>query len=349
MTRLLAWALALGVGVIQAVEAGPPVTRDAILMGTRARLVVEVETRDQGLLLLQSALDALERTERQLSTWRDDSAMSIFNRRPVGEWMALDAPLCQMWREVDRWRVNTAGAFDPAVGALVEAWDLHGTGRVPEPAVLDAARGRTGSRWLDFDAAGCRLARRGLVTLDVGAFGKGEGLDRAAAVLAGRRWLIDLGGQVSVGVSAGNRAPWGVDVADPRDRGRPALRLRIAHGSLSTSAGSERDLAVNGTRVGHILDPATGSPATFEGSVSVWHERALVADILSTALYVMGPEVGVTWARARGLAVVYLIPDGPGLRVLATPAFQALLEPVAAVDAGHATSGGAMLTPRPSG
>ena len=347
MTRLLAWALALGFGVIQAAEVGPTVSRDALLMGTRARLVVEAETREHGLVVLQSALDALERTERQLSTWRDDSAMSIFNRRPVGAWMALDAPLCQMWREVDRWRVNTAGAFDPAVGALVEAWDLHGTGRVPDPAVLDAARARTGSRWLDFDAAGCRLARRGLATLDVGAFGKGEGLDRAAAVLAGRRWLIDLGGQVSVGVTDGNRAPWGVDVADPRDRGRPALRLRMTHGSLATSAGSERDLAVNGTRVGHILDPATGSPATFDGSVSVWHERALVADILSTALYVMGPEAGMPWARARDLGVAYLIPDSAGLRVVATPAFQALLEPVAAVDAGHAMSGGAMLTPRP--
>ena len=48
---------------------------------------------------------------------------------------------------------------------------------------------------------------------------------------------------------------------------------------------------------------------TFGGSVTVWHRRALVADILSTALFVMGPDEGLRWAEARGLAACYLVPD----------------------------------------
>ena len=75
-----------------------------------------------------------------------------------------------------------------------------------------------------------------------------------------------------------------------------ATRLEL---SLS---GSERDVRVGGRRVGHILDPATGEPAAFAGSVTVWRERALVADILSTALYVKGPERGLAWADARDVA-----------------------------------------------
>ncbi len=47
----------------------------------------------------------------------------------------------------------------------------------------------------------------------------------------------------------------------------------------------------------------------FDGSVTVWHRRALVADILSTALFVMGPDEGLRWAEARGIAACYLVPD----------------------------------------
>ena len=99
----------------------------------------------------------------------------------------------------------------------------------------------------------------------------------------------------------------------------------MATGSLSTSAGSERDLVVNGERVGHIFDPRTGRPATFNGSVTVWHERGLAADALSTALYVMGPEEGLRWARRQGIAACYLIPERGTLRVETTRAFRELV------------------------
>ena len=89
------------------------------------------------------------------------------------------------------------------------------------------------------------------------------------------------------------------------------MSVRLITGSVATSAGSERDLSVNGTRVGHILDPRTGRPAPFRGSVTVWAERALMADVLSTALYVMGPDEGLRWADAHGIAAIVL-DAGPG-------------------------------------
>ena len=59
--------------------------------------------------------------------------------------------------------------------------------------------------------------------------------------------------------------------------------------------------------------------------MTVWHERAFVADVLSTALYVMGVEDGLAWAGARGLAAAYLIADDASgeVRLRATPGFEA--------------------------
>jgi thiamine biosynthesis lipoprotein len=302
-------------------EAPVLMSREVYLMGTRATLSVHALRREAGLAALESALTALEDTEAELSTWRDASAISAFNQQPIGQpWMA-SARLCSMFADVWTWHRETGGAFDPAIGRVLAAWDVHGEGAVPTAAAHARALASAGLALLTFDRTACTLTRRSAVTLDVGAFGKGEALDRAAAAIGGVPWMIDLGGQISVGGNAPPGDGWTIAIADPRQRTVPALHLRMTTGSLSTSAGTERDLSVSGRRVGHILDPRTGDPATFDGSVTVWHERGLVADILSTALYVMGPEVGRRWAEARGIAVCYLIPDGTTLRVESTAAF----------------------------
>jgi FAD:protein FMN transferase len=298
------------------------VEREAYLMGTRARLVTYAAGRDAGLSTLNAALTALEAAEAELSTWRAESAISRLNRSPVGTPWAASPGLCAMFDEVYRWRDATHAAFDPAIGALSAAWGLHDAARIPSPNQIASALARSGLDRLLFDRAACTLTRTTDVTLDVGAFGKGEGLDRAAAVLGHRSWMIDLGGQISVSGPRPDDRPWTVGIADPRNRERPVIEVHMRRGSLATSSGSERDQTAKNQRVGHILDPRTGRPAPFAGSVTVWHERGLVADMLSTALYVMGPEDGLAWAEARGLSALFLIPEGSKVHVRTTTAFE---------------------------
>jgi len=301
------------------------VVREAVLMGTRARLATYADTRETGLDTLDAALIILEDSERELSTWLDESDVSRLNRTPVGEPWVTAGRTCGLFADLSALVARTGGAFDPAIGRLIDAWDIHGEGRLPDAGLLDAARARSGWSRLAVAPGTCTVVRGADATIDVGAFGKGEALDRVVAAGLPSPWLIDLGGQISVmGVPPG-RAGWPVSLAHPRNRDREALALEIPPGSLATSGGSERDLLVNGERVGHILDPRTGGPAPFAGSVSVWHVSGLYADALSTALYVMGPDDGLAWATTQGLAAVYLIPEGDDLRVAATPAFEPFL------------------------
>jgi thiamine biosynthesis lipoprotein len=301
------------------------VEREAYLMGTRAKLATFAPTRQAGLEALENALRALEQTERELSTWRTDSDIARLNRHPVGEpWVASDS-LCRTFADLFHWHERTGGAFDPAIGQLLTAWDVHGGGRVPTPVNVRRALDDSGLQLLAFDRDRCTLTRKRNVRLDTGAFGKGDGLDRAAAVLGPSPWLIDLGGQISVGGDPPAGQVWNVAIAHPVDRHRPYLHVHLSEGSLATSGGSERDRVVAGKRVGHILDPLTGEPAPFNGSVTVWHARGLAADALSTAMYVMGPERGLRWAEETQTAVCYLIPEHGGVRIAASTRFRTLM------------------------
>ena len=305
------------------------VARTVVLMGAPATFVTEAADRAAGLARLERMVRVVEATEAELSTWRDDSALSRLNRQPVGTPAPAAPAVCDLLDRLAAWHDATGGAFDPAVGRLVDAWGLRGRGRRPDAAALRTAAASAGWRHLridrrpGFDRAPCAITRRAAVTLDAGGFGKGEALDRVRRTAAAA-WLIDFGGQVAVsGAPAGG---WPVAVADPARRGAAALELRLDAGSLATSGGSERDLTLaGGARIGHVLDPRTGRPVSRAASVTVWRRSAFEADVLSTALYVMGPDRGLAWARARGVAACFLTPGpGPGgVSLRATPAFAA--------------------------
>jgi FAD:protein FMN transferase len=295
------------------------VEREVILMGTTLRIGVHAPSRASGIAAIEAALGAVRATDSLLSTWRDDSELARLNHSTPGQPVPVSAPLGRMLAEVERWSRATGEAFDPAIGALVDAWDLRGRGRVPSPDELVRARERSGRRAFRLSPDGrtvCRLASG--AWLDSGGFGKGAALAAARDSLARHgitSALLDFGGQVlALGADEGERA-WAVPVAHPSRRLEPVARLALRGRSASTSAQSERFVEVGGRRYGQILDPRTGRPVPAWGSVTVVAADPLVADILSTALLVLGPEAALVWARGRPDVGVLVLEERQG-RVL---------------------------------
>ena len=303
------------------------VERTVHLMGTWATLVVEAADRSAGLQALERMVGVIEHTEASLSTWRDDSVLSALNRHPVHEPLGLPPALCGLWPRLARWHRLTGGAFDPAVGRLVAAWGLRAGGAVPAPDALRAALAATGFARFRFDAETCRVTRTADATLDAGAFGKGEALRRLMTVSGdAHAWMVDFGGQIAVDGQP-TAEGWPVAVAHPARRHRPALELVLTAGSLATTGASERTWVVDGRRVAHILDPRQGQPIHRPESVTVWHEDPLAADVLSTALYVMGADEGLDHAERHGVAALFLFPqpdlDAAPVTVRASRTFEA--------------------------
>jgi len=301
------------------------VTRTVHVMGTSCSLTVTGENRSPILAQLELLIRTLEDAERELSTWRDTSALSALNHQSLGVSFAADPSFCRLFKKLFYWVEETGGAFDPAIGALAEAYGIRTGGRHPSNIELKNARIQSRMEGYKMESAPCRITRISGVRIDCGAFGKGEALERLRSVGDQRgidSWLVNLGGQVAVHGMPPVAGGWNVDIAHPKLRDRPFLGIRISSGSLATSGGSERDMLVEGRRQSHILDPRSSLPAEFDGSVSVWHQSALVADILSTALYVMGPDEGMKWSEARDLAVCYLFESGGDIEVRPSHAFR---------------------------
>ena len=271
-------------------------------MGTTLRVGLWAPDRSEGMRAIQAAFDAVRRADSLLSTWRDDSEIMRLNRAPAGRAVALPVELYRLLRRCQRWSHETGGAFDPGVGALIDAWDLRHRGRVPSAAELRSARLRTGiERFVFADRSYSVTKRRTGAWIDTGAFGKGAALAAAGAALQQHgiaSGFLNFGGQV-LALGADRAADWVVPVAHPSRRLDPARHIRLRGRSASTSSQSERHVSPEGRRVGHILDPRTGEPVPAWGSVTVVADDPTRADALSTALFVLGPEAALAWARSR--------------------------------------------------
>ena len=290
-------------------------------MGTTLRARVESETRESGIAAIEAAFGEVRRLEGVLSTWRDGTEMARLNAAPAGVWFRASGELFSLLREARGWWSETGGAFDPAVGPLVTAWDLRGQGgggRRPAAAELAAALAESGFGHFELDEfrGAIRRTREG-AWIDTGGFGKGAALraGKVALLEAGvRSALLDFGGQLLAFGSEEGGSGWRIVVADPSRRGEPAARLVLHDASAATTAASERFVAVDGERLGHVLDPRSGRPVAAWGSVTVVAEDPLAADALSTALFVMGPDAGMEWLSGReDVRALFLVETAEGV------------------------------------
>jgi thiamine biosynthesis lipoprotein len=257
----------------------------------------------------QAALEEIARVDQFLSTWRDDSELARLNAAADDVPVAVSQELFALLEEVSSLAKTTEGAFNPLVRALVDLWKTRKEGSVPSQPAIGASLARTDPALAHVDRAHSTIALSRGAAYEEGGFGKGYALDRALGVLAQngvRRALVDFGGQVSLfGWPDGLE----VSIAHPEHRLEPAVVVTLASGSIATSSGSEQTFTVDGTLFSHLIDPRNGRALPPRGSATALDARGLVADVLSTALYVLGPDEGLRWADAHDVAALFIVPN----------------------------------------
>ena len=258
-----------------------------------------------------------------MSQWEPSSLLSRFNRAAADSWTILPPDFTTVIAGGLAVARATRGAFDPAIGRLVDLWGFGpvAVDTVPDDAAVAACRRLSGWRRLAWAPAGRCLRQPGGLALDLSGVAKGHAVDAVADLLAGRgirHCLVEIGGEL---VGRGMRPdgdPWWVELEAPPGVALPPLRIALHALAVATSGDYRRG--------GHTLDPRTGRPvANGVVSASVIHRSALEADAWATALTVLGPVEGLAAAAAAGIAG-RLVTVGDGLpREHLTPALSAML------------------------
>lgn len=275
--------------------------------------------------------------DADVSTYRPDSALSRFNAAPPDVPVPVPERVSRLARVALKMAERSGGAFDPTIGPLWRAWGLGGGAEKreePSPEALAGARARTGWMRLHVDTAGRLLKNREGVELDVNALAAGYACDEWMERLWARgitNAFVELTGEIRVSGRNPSGRPWRIGVDLPVPGAAPGERLagvmHLTGGGVATAGGYRNFVeAPDGSRRTHILDPRLGRPVEKPNySVTVVAPTALLADALSTALFVLGPEEGIPWlAREHPEAEALFLVSRPGgdWDHTATPGFQ---------------------------
>lgn len=268
--------------------------------------------------------DVLARIIDQMSNWEAQSAISRFNRAPVGQWMTLPLNMLTVLRAGLEMARLSDGAFDPAIGHLVDQWGF-GPASLPRPApLLDR------SPWQAIALEGEKARRLADIALDFSGIAKGFAVDAVAAELRAlgvANFLIEIGGELRGDGVKPDMQPWWVDVEPPPGLAIPVLRIALCGLSVATSGDYRRFRMDGEARLSHSIDPVRGTPiAPGVASVTVLHDSAMWADAWATAITVLGAEQGMALATRHTLPARLVLRTRDGAQEYMTPALAAMLE-----------------------
>jgi thiamine biosynthesis lipoprotein len=184
-------------------------------MGTRWSATVDVDATMDLAILRPDLAAAVEQVDDQMSPWKPDSDLMRLNRAPVDAWVDLPAEMLEVLVcALDISRLS-AGAFDPGVGALVDAWGFGAVRDAPDAGAIRSARQiapRPTHECLELDRPAGRARKRAPLQLDLCGIAKGYAVDRMAAVLLQhgvQHALVALDGELcALGCGAGAARGW---------------------------------------------------------------------------------------------------------------------------------------------
>jgi thiamine biosynthesis lipoprotein len=270
----------------------------------------------------------------QMSPWELDSDLSRFNRAASGSWHDLPLEFATVLDYALSLAEDTAGAYDPTIGPLVDLWGFGPNGHGPEfprAEAITEAKARCGWQKIASVWEKRRVCQTGGVTLDLCGIAKGFAVDCLADILRAhdcRNFLVEIGGELRGEGVKSDGTPWWVEVEAPPgvETGRCRETLVALHGlSVATSGDYRRYFTHDGRVYAHTIDPRTGHPLMNDmASVTVLHAQCMCADALATALMVLGEDESLQFAAARNIAALFMVRTGNGLRQAMTPAFAAL-------------------------
>ena len=258
-----------------------------------------------------TAQQTVQALERELSVTEEDSVLARLNAAGSG---TLPGDALTLLRSALDLSARTGGALDPTLYPVVRLWGFTTGGyRVPADEEIARALARVGAEHVLID--GDTVTLTGGAMLDFGAVAKGfaaqecaDALSAAGATAA----LLSFGGNVQTVGSKPDGTPWRIGIAAPDGSGTAATLSLAGSYAVVTSGGYQRYFEENGVRYCHIFDPASGAPAQSGlASVTIVARDGLLADGLSTALYVMGLDAAAEfWRDSDDFEAVFITDDG---------------------------------------
>ncbi|WP_433786437.1 FAD:protein FMN transferase [Pseudomonas frederiksbergensis] len=287
-------------------------------MGTRYTALFYAQAGINTDNIDHSLARAVARVDQQMSTWKPDSDLNRLNAAPEQEWVPVPKELAMVLSAALRVSQQSGGAFDIAVGDLVNAWGFGPREQTVTEQMLDTLPPQarlSASAALSVDPQRNQVRKRAPLNLDLNGIAKGFAVDELARCLESfgiTRYLVGIDGEMRARGVKPDAQPWVVAIEKPCRGVREVMGvMELSDAAIATSGDYRHWVDVRGQSYAHTMNPTTGAPlCNALAAVTVVAASCILADAWATALMVLGETEGPRLAQERGMDALFVLRDG---------------------------------------
>lgn len=295
-----------------------------VLMDTYCTITVVSSSKESAREAIDAGFGEIKKLELLLNYYSDDSELTSINRAAGIRPVKVSKETLEILEKTSDIYEITDGSFDPSIAPLIKLWDFSRSNaehKIPSRKYVEEAIRLVDYRKVAINHAASEvmLKDKGM-ELDLGGIAKGFGADKAVAAIKAKgikAALVAIAGDIrGYGLSTSGNA-WKVGIQNPRPDAvseKPwediFASLALDNSAISTSGDYQRFFIQDGKRYHHILSTETGFPADSNlVSVSVITPEGYISDSLSTAIFILGADKGLSLLKSKGYDGVLVTKD----------------------------------------
>ena len=273
-------------------------TRNASLMGSDFEITIVDKNESNANFLLDLAINEISRIEKLISSWDKNSQTSLINLNAGIKPVKVDKELFDLIARALKISDLSQGAFDISYASLDKVWYFDKE-MLEMPSKEDIIKSVSKVGYhniiLNKEKQTVFLKIKGM-KIGFGAIGKGYAADMAKSILVKnevKSGIINASGDLTAWGKKPSGKDWMVAIVNPLNKSKIFSWLPIKNKAVVTSGNYERFIKFNDKSYSHIIDPRTGYPSQGILSVTIFTEKAELADALATSVFVLGQEIGM--------------------------------------------------------
>ncbi len=304
-----------------------PYIKEDTVMDTYVTIKAYGESNGKVERAVDKAMMEIKRIDSSMNFYDEKSEISKINNAVREKPVKISDDMIEIISLSLAYAGKTSGTFDPTIGVLTDLWNF-GKEKMPTESEMEVSLPLVDYRFVELnkDENAISFLKDGM-KMDFGGVAKGYAVDRAMDILEKEGVtgaLITTGSTTKVMGFKARNSLWKIGIQHPRSSETEENlmgKISTTNKSISTSGDYQQYFIKDKVRYHHILNPATGIPVSECISVTIiTNLGAAEADILSTAIFVMGYPKGMDFIKENNeIEGIVVTSDGavhvsPGLR-----------------------------------
>jgi thiamine biosynthesis lipoprotein len=276
--------------------------RTTKLMGARWDFTLVAKDSLTAEQNIDTCIAEVSRIENLISDWIPSTQVSKVNSYAGVQPVKVSAEVFELTKRALHLSEITAGAFDISFAAMDRIWKFDGSmTEMPTPDAIKKSVEKVGYRNIVLDSVNSTiyLKLKGM-KIGFGALGEGYAADRCRQMMLLRgikAGIVNGSGDMSTWGRQPNGKNWTIGIKNPAASNQLLKIVTLKQGAVVTSGSYEKFVEFNGQRYSHIINPATGYPATGLTSVTVFGPSAETANGFSTSMMVLGRDAALSFIK----------------------------------------------------